>query len=161
MVKRYQNPVFCPVANLRLYVSLCDLMTVDVRDSYLFRSMDKRGAVSSRLFIRSAVASRLTSHLKVLGIYDGETIHSFRSGCSITMSLVGVPMEDVAQHVGWKSLETAEYYPQTGKVMNMSRAASALADSTHAAGGSLPAAVSAAELFRSKNDLRGFPLAFP
>ena len=161
MVKRCQNPIICPVANLRLYVSLCDLMSVDVRDGFLFRSMDKRGAVSNKPFVGSAAAGRLTPHLKALGIYDGETVHSFRSGCSITMSLVGVPMEDVARHVGWRSLVTAEYYTQTGKVLNMSHAASTLADSTHAVEGSLPAAVSAAELFRSKNDLQSFPLAFP
>lgn len=65
------------------------------------------------------------------------------------MSLVGVPMEDVAQHMGLRSLNTAEYYTQTGKVLNMSHAASALADSTHAVEGSLPVAVSAAELFCS------------
>ena len=45
MVKRCQSPIICPVANLRLYVSLCDLMSVDVRDGFLFRSMDKIGAV--------------------------------------------------------------------------------------------------------------------
>lgn len=109
MVRRCQDPIICPVANLRLYVSLCDLMSVDVRDGFLFRSMDKRGAVSNKPFVRSAAAGRLTTHLKALGIYDGETVHSFRSGCCITMSLIGVPMEDVARHVGWRSLDTSEY----------------------------------------------------
>lgn len=85
MVKRYQNLIICPEANLRLYVSLCDLMTIDVRDGYLFRcmvtrdqasvfflsaakkkgtqirSMDKRGAVSVTPIVGSAVASRLAS----------------------------------------------------------------------------------------------------
>lgn len=76
------------------------------------------------------------------------------------MSMVGVSLEDVACHVGWRSLNTAEYYTQTGRVLNMSRAASALADSTHVVHGS-PTAVSAAETFRSKNNLRGFSFAFP
>lgn len=132
MVKRCQNPIICPVANLHLYVSLCDLMSVDVRDGFLFRSMDKRGAVSNKTFVGLAAPGGLTPHLKALGIYDRKTVHSFRSGCSITMSLVGVPMEDVAWHVGWRSLDTAEYYTQTRKVLNMSHAASRLADSTHA-----------------------------
>ena len=56
MVKRCQNPIICPVANLRLYVSLCDLMSVDVRDGFLFRSMDKRGAVSSKPFVGLAAS---------------------------------------------------------------------------------------------------------
>lgn len=94
MVKRYQNLIICPEANLRLYVSLCDLMTIDVRDGYLFRcmvtrdqasvfflpaakkkgtqirSMDKRGAVSVTPIVGSAVASRLAST-------KGGAIHSF------------------------------------------------------------------------------------
>ena len=127
MVKRCQNPIICLVANLRLYISLCDLMSVDVRDGFLFRSMDKRGIVSNKPFVGSAATGRLTPHL---GIYDGETVQGFCSGCSISMSLVRVPMEDAAQHVGWKSLDMAEYYMQTGKVLNMSHADSMLANST-------------------------------
>ena len=65
------------------------------------------------------------------------------------------------RHVGWKSLQTAEYYMQTGKVMKMSHAASALADSTFSVEGDPSAAISVANPFRIKNDLRGFSLAFP
>ena len=65
------------------------------------------------------------------------------------------------RHVGWKSLQTAEYYMQTGKVMKMSYAASALADSPLSVEGDPSAAISVANLFRIKNELRGFPLAFP
>ena len=42
-------------------------------------------------------------------------MHSFRSGCSITLSLLGVPSEDVARHIGWSTIVTADYYSQTGK----------------------------------------------
>ena len=65
------------------------------------------------------------------------------------------------RHVGWKSLQTAEHYMQTGKVMKMSHAASALADSTLSVEGDPSAAISVANLFRIKNELRGFSLAFP
>ena len=40
-------------------------------------------------------------------------------GSSITLSHLGVAPEDIARHVGWKSLETAEYYFQTWKVMGL------------------------------------------
>jgi len=50
---------------------------------------------------------------------------------------------------------------QTGKVMKMSHAASALADSTLSVEGDPSAAISVANLFRIKNELRGFSLAFP
>ena len=160
MIKKCRDPVFCPVANLRLYVNLCDLMSIDLRDGHLFRSTDKKGAVSGKPFIGSAIANRLSLHLASLGIHYGETMHSFCT-MHITMSLIGVSPEDIARHVGWKSLQTAEYYTQTGKVMKMSHAASALADSTSVAGTDPSAAVSVAELFRVKNELRGFTLAFP
>lgn len=70
-------------------------------------------------------------------------------------------MVGVTQHVGWRSLDTAGYHTQAGRALNMSRAASALADSTHAKGSTLPAAVSAAEHFVPKNDLSGFSSVFP
>jgi len=77
------------------------------------------------------------------------------------MSLIGISPEDIPRHVGWNSLQTAEYYTQTRKVMKMPHAASALADSTSVAGTDPSAAVLVAELFRVKNELRGFTLDFP
>ena len=93
MVKRCQNPIICPVANLRLYVSLCDLMSVDVRDGFLFRSMDKRDAVSNKPFVRSAAGGRLTPHLKANGIYDRVTAGlslSFEAAIDCKLSPVAV-----------------------------------------------------------------------
>jgi len=50
---------------------------------------------------------------------------------------------------------------QAGRVMKMSHAASALADSTSASEGNPSAAVAVAEMFRVKNELQGLSLAFP
>lgn len=83
MAKKCRDPMFCPVANLRLYIDLCNLMSIDLRVGYLFRSTDKKGTVTGKPFIGSAIANRLTLHLETLGIHNGETMHSFRSGCSI------------------------------------------------------------------------------
>jgi len=63
------------------------------------------------------------------------------------MSLIGVSPKDIARHVGWKSLQTAEYYMQTGKVMKMSHAASALADSTSTVKGGSSAAISQWQIY--------------
>ena len=83
MVKKCSNTTVCPVSNLRLYVQLCDLMPVNLRDGHLFRTTNK-STVSTSPFIGSAVANRLVQHLKTLGIHNGESMHSFRSGCSIS-----------------------------------------------------------------------------
>ena len=125
MIRKCRNPVFCPVANLRLYVNLCDLMSIDLRDGHLFQSTNKKGAVSGKPFIGSAISNRLPVHLGTLGIHNGETTHSFRSSCSITMSCIGISPVDIARHVGWKSLRTAQYYTQCGEVIKKSHAASA------------------------------------
>ena len=37
-------------------------------------------------------------------------MHSFSSGCSITLSLLGVPYNEVAKLVGWKSVEIVSHH---------------------------------------------------
>jgi hypothetical protein len=46
--------------------------------------------------------------LTTLGIYDGETPHSFRAGCAITMALADSVenVEGVMNHIGWFSQES-------------------------------------------------------
>ena len=70
-------------------------------------------------FKGSAVGNRLKKHPTTLKISDRETMHSFRSGCSITLPPLGDSNDYVAHHVGWKSLATARYYPQTHHVMHI------------------------------------------
>ena len=101
-----------------------------MREGYLFRVLNSKSEISEDPFVDSTIANRLTLHLRSAGIYDRETIHSFRSGCSITLSLLGVTSEDVARHVGWSSIIAAEYYSQTGKVMSSDSVATSLAMST-------------------------------
>jgi len=69
MVKKCRDPLFCPVANLRLSVDLCDLMSIDLIDGYLFRSTNKKGAVSNKPIIGSAIANRLSLHLATLRMH--------------------------------------------------------------------------------------------
>jgi len=162
MIKRCQNRTICPVANLELYVKLCDLMSVNPRDGYLFRSLNSKGEVSTSPFTGSTVANRLSRHLKELNIDSGETMHSFRSGCAITLSLLGVSSDDVARHIGWRSSEMPEYYSQIGKVMNANRVATTLADSTMATSqGNASEAATTARIFCANNDLGNLSLAFP
>ena len=109
------------------YVILCG---VNLREGYLFRVLNSKSEISEDPFVGSTIANRLALHLRSAGKYDGETMHSFRSGCSITLSLLGIPSEDVARHLGWSSIVTADNYSQTGKVMNSDLVATSLAMST-------------------------------
>ena len=124
-------------------------MTVNLRDGHLFRTNNK-STVSTSPFIGSAVANRLVQHLKTLDIHNGESMHALEADVP---SLLGVTSEEVARHVGWRFLDTAEYYTQTNKVMNMSNTASVLACSMVVS--------SVAQVFRAKNELRDFSPAFP
>ena len=159
-VKRCENPIVCPVGNIKLYVNMCDLMAINLRDGYLFRVTDRKGLVTESPFMGSAVSNRLTLHLKSLNLYQGESAHSFRSGCAITFALLGVSQEDVARHVGWKSLATAEYYSQCSKGMDSGHTASTLAASTKSAEGSSPQAASLPQTFQANNELKNRELAF-
>ena len=88
-------------------------------------------------------------------------MHSFRSGCSITLSLLGASDDQVARHVGWKSMQTAQYYSQVPKVMELSFPASLLAQGSVKGRDNIsPAELLGAE-FRACNNLEGLSLAFP
>ena len=137
-VRRCADLVVCPVNNLFLYVHLSDAMGINLRTGYLFRVVNNKGQIMPDTFQGSAVGNRLKKHLTTLKISDGETMHSFRTGCSITLSLLGASDDDVAQHVGWKSLATARYYTQTCHVMNTSKTAALLSESAAPASSTLP-----------------------
>ena len=87
-------------------------------------------------------------------------MHSFRSGCAITLSLLGVSPDDIARHVGWKSLSTMEYYSQTGKVMRSQKVAATLASGTSSCHGNHAQAIKAAAAFNADNELTGFKPVF-
>ena len=99
-IRKCSNPLICPVSCLDLYVRLCKLLNVDLREGYLFRTTDKSNKIAGKPFVGSTAAARLTSYLTSLGISEGKTMHSFRSGCSIMLSMLGVPLADIAKHVG-------------------------------------------------------------
>ena len=90
----------CPAVNLTAYVKLADLMNIKLREGFLFRASEPKGRVSTKPFVGSTVANRLRLHLTTLEIHEGETMHSFGSGCSITLSLLGASDDQVARHIG-------------------------------------------------------------
>ncbi len=160
-LKPVPNSPFCPVANLRFYVSLAEKMAINLKNGYLFRATDRQGNVTESPFVGSAVANRLKKHLSALKIDDGETMHSFRSGCSITLSLLGVSYEQVARHVGWKSLDMAVYYTQFDKVMAVEDASSVVAYASRSnLGEDSSKAENLGKEFRNRNFLKGYKPLF-
>ena len=121
-----------PNPNLKLYVLLCDRMHINLCQGFLFCTTDPKGCVIYTPFLGSAVANHPKKYLSNLHLDDGETAHSFRAGCSITLSLLGASNEAIAKHVGWRSVTTAAYYTQTDAVMHPTRT-SALLTANHSA----------------------------
>ncbi|CAG2232401.1 unnamed protein product [Mytilus edulis] len=103
----------------------------------------------------SVVYERLRYYLSTLGIYEGETPHSFRSGCTVTMALSDSAsnVDEVMNHVGWFGKASAEYYGRVNTLIDSEIVASNLA-----------ASVSQAEnielQYREKADFSGLKRAF-
>ncbi len=149
-IKKVPGCSACPVKNLEIYLSLSSRMSIDLQTGYLFRTTDRHGHITENAFAGSAVANRLKRHMRTLSILDGETMHSLRSGCSVTLALLGVPYSEIARHVGWKSVNMALYYTQCERVFSPNGASSVLADS------SPTKALLLGKNFRKRNTLDGF-----
>lgn len=91
------------LSRLLLRRQIANLMSIDLREGFLFRATDPKDCVSPKPFVGSTVACRLRLHPKALNIDGGETMHSFRGGCSMTLSLLGASDDQVAGEAGWKS----------------------------------------------------------
>lgn len=58
---------------------------------------------------------------------NGETPHSSRVGCSITLALLGVRKEDISRHVGSASTRMVDFYNDLTDTLKPSSTAAALA----------------------------------
>ena len=159
-VRRCDESLICPVVNFKIYLDICRAIKVDISRGYLFRSVTRKGHISKDPFVGSAVYNRLKGYLKELSIDDGETPHSARSGCSITMELLGVPKDDIARHIGWRSAPMVDHYNDLGKTIKAGNPASVLAASQTPGTPSATSAQEAVSSYRILNSLEGFKPAF-
>jgi integrase len=161
-VKPSPHSTTCPIADLGLYVLLSDRMGINLHNGYLFRTTDHRGCIVDALFLSSAASNRLKKYLGQLKLDEGETVHSFRAGCSITLSLLGASDEVVAAHVGWRSLATARYYIGTDTMTNPPKTSDLLVDySSTSATPTAPSLDNLGASFHSSHNRNAFSLAFP
>lgn len=126
-VRTSRHSIVCPVSSFKLYLDICRLIRVDISSGFLFRSLTRQGAISQEPFIGSAPYNRLKGYLSDLGIDEGETPHSLRSGCSITLELLGVPKQDIARHVGWRTPTMVDHYNRLHDAFLVTSPASVLA----------------------------------
>ncbi|VDH99563.1 Hypothetical predicted protein [Mytilus galloprovincialis] len=149
------NVVCQEVKGLLDFVQFAHSCNVDLTKGYLLRVVSESGRVLEKPVSYSVVYERLRYYLSTLGIYEGETPHSFRSGCTVTMALSDSAsnVDEVMNHVGWFGKASAEYYGRVNTLIDSEIVASNLA-----------ASVSQAEnielQYREKADFSGLKRVF-
>lgn len=151
IMKRCPDLSICPVLGLDRYISETNDMGCNLKLGYLFRPTAENGLILSESLSYAAIYSRLKGYLSTLGIDEGETPHSLRGGCALTMFAAGTKSEGMMQHVGWHTKESVDLYTR-GNVLNDGGVISKrLAESTDN---------KAEHLFKEFGDLGGLKSAF-
>lgn len=127
---RIPGKSLCPVQGLETYVAREGDLGIDVSSGYLFRPLshsDKE--VLDAPLSSSVVYARLKYYQKVLGMDQGETPHSLRSGCTISLALSGLDQSSgvIMNHVGWATRSSFERYSRITKIADRGVLGSALA----------------------------------
>jgi hypothetical protein len=110
--------VICPVRGVELYLAECENMGVNLRSGYLFRPVTRGGVVLDRAATYAVMYERLKFYLHTLGKYSGETPHSLRAGCAVSLALAGGSPESIMQHVGWRSREMLDRYARVPSLLD-------------------------------------------
>ena len=100
-MRRHPNPTLCPVKGIETYVAIAQELGISLSSGHLFRATNQQGHIVDKPLFSSTAESRLKKYLRDAHIYNGETLHSFRSGYAVTLALSGSPLADVMSHVGW------------------------------------------------------------
>ena len=156
-IRRRANVKICPVVAIERYMATTCAMHFDLTDGFLFRPTTAQGAISPLSISSEAMNDRLKTYLKEAGIDEGETAHSFTSGCAITLALLGSVLADVMSHVGWERSHTASYYMKFEKVLRQDSTTALLTEAVddHNATSDLT------RLYQDLNSVKNFVQAFP
>ena len=122
-IMRLKSALMCPVQGLQDYVVASREMGVDMQVGYLFRPVDPSNKQVLDFPVSSSLMySRLKSYLGALGIDEGETPHSLRGGCAVTLAASGYGgSTEIMDHVGWFTKKSLGRY---SRLERMTRRAS-------------------------------------
>ena len=153
-IHRHPNPLICPVAANEKYVAICQRLSIDLSLGYLFRPTTPQGEVIDKPLASSTIQQRLKLYLKEARIDEGETLHSLRAGCAISLALSDAQLADIMSHVGWKIDQTALYYMKLAEVLQKDSPSLLLSSESSHVENSL-------ERYQDLNSLENFVSAFP
>ena len=155
-MRRHPNPTLCPIKGIETYVTIAQELGISLSSGHLFRATNQQGHIVDKPLLSSTAESRLKKYLRDAHIDNGETLHSFRSGCAVTSALSGSPLADVMSHVGWMNSKTALYYLKLADVLRAGAPCDLLASDSY-----LPQSREASRVYLDFNDLKNFVTAFP
>ncbi|KAI8494119.1 hypothetical protein Bbelb_284660 [Branchiostoma belcheri] len=141
----------CPVEAIDWYVEIARFLSIDLGGGYLFRATSREGLVMQEQPSTATVSNSFRRYLQRLGIDQGETLHGCRAGCAIALHMAGASEQEVMDHVGWFTKQTAAHYMKMGTVMRPGGPASRLASRE---------VRQAAKLYERNNELIGLKKAF-
>lgn len=148
-VTRHPNQLICPVKALDDYMAICSAVNITVKNGPLFRAT-RGNSVLLDSFSTEAAEARLKTYLTETG-FSNRTLYSFRCGGAITMALTGSTLDDIVDHVGWKSQRMAKYYMQLHKSLQPDSAAAKMSQATP----------ETTQRYDELNQLVGFEPAYP
>ena len=108
-------------------MSVAHELGISLSPGYLFRATNHQGHIVDKPLLSSEVDSRLRKYTRDANIDSGETLHSSRSSCALTLAFSGSPLADVMSHVGWSSSKTAFNYLKLADVFRAGAPADLLA----------------------------------
>ena len=151
-LKRHADSSVCLVTAVEVYISLCDLLKISIRQGFLFRPLDSSGEILPAPF-ESAVAQvqRLTYVCQIPAFANQNvTLHGLRSGCAISLAIAEAKLDAIMDHVGWKSSSLACHYIKLNQVLGLGRVADTLSSLE----------VDLVKAYKQYNNLHGFSVAF-
>ena len=81
-----RNPTLCPIRAIETYVAFARELGISLSCGYLFRSTYHQGHIVDTPLLSSTAESRFRKYLHDAQIESGETLHSFCSGCVLTLA---------------------------------------------------------------------------
>ena len=103
----------CPVRALKSYVDGAKSMGINLSTGYLFRHANRRGLVPKTRVQYSHLAPCLKGVLQSLCLDQGETPHSLRAGCALSLMASKTSALEIMSHVGWATPKMLHYYART------------------------------------------------
>ena len=102
-LKRHANSSVCPVTAVEVYISLCDLLKISIRQGFLFRPLNPSGEILPAPFESAGAQARLTAYVRRIPPFahrNATFLHDLRSGCAISLAVAGAKLDVIMDHVG-------------------------------------------------------------